>query len=211
MKILIDNGHGINAFTNGKYSPNISSWDIKDPTIYDNRFREGNFNRIIAKKVYNILKAKGYDVELICPEDADISLGTRVRRVNDICNKVGSKNCLFISIHSNANGYGEKFGTASGFSVFVARKCSANSKKLAKIFQLNSEKLNLKGNRSIPGERYWSADFYVLTKTNCPAVLTENLFYDNEKDLKFLLTDKGKDTIVDLHIKSIEEYIKNNK
>ena len=60
MKILIDNGHGMNAFTNGKYSPNISSWDIKDPTIYDNRFREGNFNRIIAKKVYNILKAKGY-------------------------------------------------------------------------------------------------------------------------------------------------------
>ena len=59
MKILIDNGHGINAFTNGKYSPNISSWDIKDPTIYDNRFREGDFITITATNVYKIKKDKG--------------------------------------------------------------------------------------------------------------------------------------------------------
>lgn len=209
MKILIDNGHGINAFTNGKYSPNIASWNIKDSTIYDNRFREGNFNRIIANKVYEVLKAKGYDVELICPEDADISLGTRVKRVNQICDKIGAKNCVFISIHSNACGNGNRFYDASGFSVFVARKCSAESKKLAKIFQLNSEKMDLKGNRSIPGEKYWSADFYVIAKTNCPAVLTENLFYDNEKDLKYLLTEEGKKAIVDLHVKSIEEYLNN--
>jgi N-acetylmuramoyl-L-alanine amidase len=43
--------------------------------------------------------------------------------------------------------------------------------------------------------------------TKCPAVLTENLFQDNKKDVEFLLSEKGKETIVNLHVEGIINYI----
>ena len=76
VKILIDNGHGEN--TMGKQSP-------------DGRLHEYAYAREIAKRVEKCLKCKGYDVERIVPEDFDISLSIRCKRVNDICRKVGSK------------------------------------------------------------------------------------------------------------------------
>ena len=63
VKILIDNGHGVN--TKGKQSP-------------DGRLREYAFAREIAKRVESCLKCKGYDVERIVPEDFDISLLSRL-------------------------------------------------------------------------------------------------------------------------------------
>jgi N-acetylmuramoyl-L-alanine amidase len=42
-------------------------------------------------------------------------------------------------------------------------------------------------------------------------VLTENFFYDNEDDCKFMLSDEGKDAIVELHVRSILEYIAKNE
>ena len=85
MKILVDNGHGAKDITKGKYSPVV---DIKDETVINKRFREGQFNRIIAKKIVEQLKSNGYDAELIVPEDADISLVERCKRVN---NKINNK------------------------------------------------------------------------------------------------------------------------
>jgi N-acetylmuramoyl-L-alanine amidase len=43
--------------------------------------------------------------------------------------------------------------------------------------------------------------------TNCPAVLTENLFMDNKEDVKLLLSEEGKNKIVNLHVKGILTYL----
>jgi N-acetylmuramoyl-L-alanine amidase len=43
--------------------------------------------------------------------------------------------------------------------------------------------------------------------TICPAVLTENLFQDNKEDVNFLLSEKGKQAIVDAHYNGIVKYI----
>lgn len=69
MKILIDNGHGVE--TPGKRSP-------------DGRFREYKYNREIARAVVEHLQLRGYDAELLVPEENDISLEERVRRANRI-------------------------------------------------------------------------------------------------------------------------------
>ena len=42
--------------------------------------------------------------------------------------------------------------------------------------------------------------------TNCPAVLTENLFQDNKEDVEFLLSNKQ--TIVNIHYNAIINYLK---
>ena len=49
--------------------------------------------------------------------------------------------------------------------------------------------------------------FYILKHTNCPAVLTENLFQDNREDVDYLLSDAGKQAIVRLHVKGIIDYL----
>lgn len=92
MKILIDNGHGIN--TPGKRSP-------------DGLFREYKYTREIAKDVVKRLIELGYDAELLVPETEDICLKERVKRVNAVCSELGNNNVILISIHNNASGNGD--------------------------------------------------------------------------------------------------------
>lgn len=197
MKILIDNGHGNNTL--GKCSP-------------DNRLKEYAWAREIAIRLVDKLKTLGYDAQRLTPEEYDVSIPNRVLRANEICKQYGSKNVLLVSVHNNASDNG-KWGTAKGFSVFVSKNASANSKKCARFFTEEAIARNLMGNRSIPAEKYWTwswttADIGILKQSNCPAVLTENLFMDNKEDCDFLLSETGKNMIVDLHVAAIEKYVK---
>ena len=36
------------------------------------------------------------------------------------------------------------------------------------------------------GDPDWEENFYILSKTQCPAVLTENFFMDNKEDLSLI-------------------------
>lgn len=192
MKILIDNGHGYD--TTGKCSP-------------DKSLREYAWAREIAFLVEASLKAKGYDALRIVTEDRDISLGERCRRVNAICKELGKKNVLLVSIHINAAGGDGKWHNATGWSGWVAPNASANSKRLAQILYREAEIRNLQGNRSVPACKYWTGNFAIIRNTNCPAVLTENLFMDNEAEAHYLQTEAGKQAIVDLHVNGIIKYI----
>ena len=53
-------------------------------TLPDGRFREYKYNREIAAAVVEHLKLRGYDAELLVPEEEDISLEERCRRANKI-------------------------------------------------------------------------------------------------------------------------------
>lgn len=197
MKILIDNGHGNNTL--GKKSP-------------DGRLREYEWARDIAQRLEAQLKSRGYDVQRIVPETNDIPITTRCNRVNDICKQVGAKNVVLVSIHNNAAGNGS-WGTANGFSVFVSKNASSNSKKLASIFTDEGIARKMMGNRSIPACKYWTwswtvNDIGILKGTACPAVLTENGFMDNKEECNYLLSEKGKQDFVDLHVAALEKYIK---
>lgn len=202
MKILIDPGHGEN--TPGKRSPKGEFGVL----------REYAFNRAIAKPLVERLKKLGYDAELVVSEDEDISLGERCRRTNRLCDKLGSKNVLFISIHSNASSNCETWQKPSGWSAFVYTKASNASKRLAQCLYDEAEKRGLKGNRAVPDCHYWQSGFYVLKNTKCAAVLTENLFYDNEEEYLYLCSEKGREEIINLHINGIVRYLQemeNNK
>ena len=191
--ILLDNGHGKN--TAGKHSP-------------DKRLYEWSWNREVAKMIHKELKSQGYDVRFVVEEDIDISLRERARRVNAVCAQYGASNVVLVSVHINAAGGDGKWHDARGFSVWIAKKASENSKKLAKLLYDGAEKHGLKGNRWVPKERYWTANFTMVASTNCPAVLTENMFQDNKEDCEWLLSDEGKKTIVDLHVEALKEYLK---
>ena len=189
----------------------------------DGRFREANYGREIVTRLQEELEALCYNVYVdymsLLPQpswkaksyktEQTRELAHRVTRVNALCNHFGKRNCVYISIHNNAASGDGKWHSARGFSVFVNRGVvSDNSKKLARIFTKNAEAMNLMGNRAVPPCKYWDANLYVLKNTYCPAVLTENLFQDNEQDVDFLLSETGKRAIVQLHVQSIGDYVK---
>jgi len=195
MKVLIDNGHGAN--TPGKRSP-------------DGRLREYKYCREIATRLVQELKAKGIDAERIVTEEMDISLQERCRRVNAVCKKLGTKNVLLVSVHNTEAGHGQ-WMTATGWCGYVYTGAGDASRKLAQSLYAAAEKRGLKGNRSVPKTKYWTAGFYILKNTACPAVLTENLFQDNKAEVDFLLSEKGKQAILDLHVEGIVSYLKTLK
>lgn len=192
MKILIDNGHGEDTL--GKCSP-------------DRRLREYAYCREIAQRVSRELSRMGLDAILLVPEKNDIALNERVRRANAWCKKLGAKNVVLVSIHNNAAGADGKWHDARGFSVMISKNASSNSKRLAQIFTRRATDMGLMGNRWVPEERYWVQSLAMTRDTNCPAVLTENLFQDNEEDVTYLLSEEGKQAIARLHVESIIEYI----
>ena len=194
MKIFIDNGHGL--MTAGKRSP-------------DGQFREAFYNREIAKRVVADLVDRGYDAELLVPEDDDVSLEERVRRVNTACFLLGKANVILVSIHVNAAGDGSKWMNATGWSVYTCKERTA-SDKLAECLCESAIK-NFPGRRirtdMSDGDMDWEENFYILRKSLCPAVLTENFFMDSHSDLEYLQSKAGKQAVVDTHVEGIMEYL----
>lgn len=191
LTIILDNGHGSN--TPGKCSPDKSLLEYK-------------WAREIVDMLIKELKALGFNAVKLVPEDIDISLKERVRRANQIY-KDTNKQAILISVHCNAAGADGKWHTANGWSVFVSQNASKNSKRLAKDLYEQAEKRGLKGNRSVPKEKYWVQSLAMCRDTNCPAVLTENMFQDNKADIQLLLSDEGKKKIVETHIQGILDYV----
>ena len=100
-----------------------------------------------------------------------------------------------------------KWHNANGWSVFVAQNASTKSKTLAKCLKEVAEKEGLKIRLQYPDKSYWVQSLAMCRDTNCPAVLTENLFQDNKEDVKFLLSEEGKKKIAELHVKGIINYL----
>ena len=192
IKILLDNGHGIN--TQGKRSP-------------DGRLLEYKYTREIVKMIYDKLKSEGFDAIILTPEEHDVSLSERVKRAN----LQTDKQTILISVHCNAASSDGKWHTAKGWSVFIAQNASNNSKRLADCLANSAEQQNLKVRYYMPGQSYWVQSLAICRDTKCPAVLTENLFQDNKEDVDFLLSDQGKQTIVDLHVNAIKQYAETNR
>ena len=200
MKILIDNGHGID--TPGKRSP-------------DGEFREYRYNREIASALVAGLRERGFVASLLVPEDTDISLGTRVRRVNKVCDEVGANNVILISIHCNAAPPDDgQWHRARGWSAYTT-KGETESDKLADCLYIAAEEiitqkkgLKIRKYGTDPGQKDWEEDFYILKNTRCPAVLTENFFMDNKEDIKYMTSTEGRKSIVQAHIEGIEMYLK---
>lgn len=197
MKILIDTGHGEN--TPGKRSP-------------DGKFREYLYVREIADQVVAQLRQRGYDAERIVMEFSDVALAERARRVNEVCGRLGTKNVILVSIHCNAAGNGE-WMNAKGWSCYTSIGQTKADKLADCFYQVAEEKFAGRNFRKdlTDGDPDWEAGFYMLKKTKCPAVLTENFFMDNKDDVAYLVSPEGRNAVVATHVEAIIKYIQSNE
>lgn len=209
MIILIDNGHGSNV--QGKQSPLLegSGLDVWNIFTENGRFKEWKYTRVIAEDVVSKLKGLGYDARLVVTEKTDISLSERVRRVNTVCNKYGAGNVVLVSVHANAVGDSSQWMNGKGWEAYTT-KGKTKSDVLAEFLYKRAEQ-NLKGRKirkdTTDGDSDKEADFYIIKKAKCPAVLTENFFYDNKDDLAYLTSDEGLHAVERTHVEGILDYV----
>lgn len=193
-KILLDNGHGID--TPGKRSP-------------DGVLLEYAYNREIARAIHEHLSLRGIESELVVPEETDIPLYERCRRINAKALINGIADTAVISIHVNAAGNGQEWMKATGWCAYTFPGHSESDKIATSLY--HSAKRYLKGQRLrtdySDGDPDFEAPFYILKHTYCSAVLTENMFMDALPDYHFLLSDEGKRAIVNLHVDGIQNYL----
>lgn len=195
MKILIDAGHGVD--TPGKRSP-------------DGVFREYYWNRLVADKLQAQLLLNGIDAELVVPETHDISLSQRVARVNEVCSRVGADEVILVSIHANAAGDGSRWMGAKGWSCYTSPGETKSDKLAECLYDAFEEEFRDRKIRKdmSDGDRDWEANFSLLSKTRCPAVLLENFFYDNEEECAWLMQQDTRIRIAEAAAKGIMKYLK---
>jgi len=180
MLVALDAGHGKD--TAGKRSP--------DCTLL-----EYEFNRAIASRVRTILTAHGVSVILTAqPDDLDTSLSARCCAANK------KKANIFVSLHANASGSGT-WDSASGWEIYVYKKGGQAEKLAQSIHSVSLPCLGLK-DRGIK-----EADFYVLRKTNMPAVLIEHGFYTNRGECALLKSTAFRDKCAEVDAKGILNYL----
>ena len=219
LTVILGTAHGKNVA--GKRSP-------------DSIFEEWQYSREIVGLVRRELEAKGckvfvdmQDSEVPLPQTAE--LRARCKYVNELCDKYGTKNCIYVSIHVDAASSGE-WKNAGGWTAYTSpgRTLSdilatylyeAAEKHLAGYAAKMEEgkKKGLYGSNQKPfrkdttdGDPDKEARFYVLVRTKCAAVLTENLFQDNKADVAFLTSEEGKKAIVALHKEAILRFAELN-
>lgn len=187
MKVLIDNGHGHD--TPGKRSP-------KGMLSENVALFEYEFNRDVTCRLELLLIESGMPYHILVPESEDIPLSERVRRANQIHSV---EPCYLVSIHANAGG-------GTGWEVFTS-KGQTKSDEIAEVFFQEAEKafedFRMRKDEG-DGDSDKEAQFYVLRKTTCPAVLTENFFMDHPKDLAYIISDEGRQAIAVMHFKAIK-------
>jgi len=195
MIVILDAGHGgmIDGVyqTSGKRSP---VWDD------GSQYFEGVGNRQIVAKLTAKLKAEGIEVFNANDSEKDMSLKERVAIINEKIKSNPDTEFIGVSVHSNA--FSDQ--RANGWEVFVSNNSSIESILMASLI---NDKMKVEFVDSL-NRGVKTANFYILSKTICPFILTENFFHTNEKECKeILMTDKGQDKIVKLHFDFIVDYL----
>lgn len=189
---ILDNGHG--KETPGKCSPQFGG---HLPILY-----EWEFNRDIVQRVANMCTNAGIRYRVLVPEDNDISLEARCERANRIYRETGGK-CFLLSIHANAGG-------GTGWECYTT-KGETKSDRIAEILANEwraefGDQWKIRADYT-DGDADKESQFYILQHTKCPAVLSENLFFDNYNDYQFLMTDAGRERIAKVHFETIKRLI----
>jgi N-acetylmuramoyl-L-alanine amidase len=175
---LIDPGHG--GMIGGKYM--TDPIDVKFFKHQDGvTAYEGVINRYIAITIIDIMKARGIQCINICPSELDLPMSLRVNYANDLSNFYGIKNCVGISIHSNAGG-------GSGFEIYTGE--GQNQSDVFATMLFNRVKsgfptMKMRTDDS-DGDPDKEAKFYMVKNTLSPWILPEFLFFDYYPDWKLL-------------------------
>ena len=176
-KVFLDPGHG-----------------GSDPGAIANGIYEDELNLTIAKKVQNLLKNQGIEVEMSRTSDVFLTLMQRAELANDY------NGDIFISIHNNA------FSSSSAYGIETYYTSSkSTSKNLATPIQNSMVSKTGGYNRGVK-----TADYVVTKNTTMPASLVEGGFLTNPSEAAKLKTDDYQNKLAKGIADGIVKYLKTN-
>lgn len=210
--MVVDAGHGGND--KGASGPTVDEKDI---------------NLKVADKVASLLEKKMKNVRVVRTRSSDkyVSLADRCRTANS----AGAD--LFVSIHCDSS---EGNSSVEGATVFVpqnkndlstasqsgneakdpeqdagasgpsSRDAARTIAESTRAASLIMDRLAADAGRTRRGVR--KRDFFVLRFTQMPAVLVELDFICNEKQEKYLKSDKGQQALADAIATGVQNYLK---
>ena len=208
---VIDAGHGGVDPETGKYTTGNAKRHHFTDEEGNKTFEilEGVVNRGIAQKLIDLMNQ--YEIpymENTAYTHVDVPLKDRVKLANEEYSK--NRNVYFLSIHSNAittESPGPGSLKAKGFEIFTS-KGQTKSDQLADIaakwYKKDFPDFKFRQDM-VDGDADKEADFYVLRKTACLAFLVENLFFTNEEEAEFLLSEAGQMRIATCFFKVVKE------
>lgn len=187
--IILDNGHGCD--TKGKRSPDLNLG-----------IEEWEFNRDIVRRIGARLHPRGIEYMTLVPEFHSVSLTERVRRVNQA---VEHRRGLLISVHANASGDGNNWTKAQGSAVFVYKGAPTVTRDIAALFDLF-----IAGYGDFSSRGVKDSGFYILKKTSCSAILTENGFMTNSSEALKLRNPEWRERIAYGHFLAITKVLESS-
>lgn len=203
--VYLDAGHGgLDAKGNYVTAPSKMHEHSKG-TFHDGKFfYEGVWNRTLTNLVAKKLDNLKINCLIVSHDYLDLSLQYRV----DIANWYHKfyKQGIFLSNHSNASGN----HSARGFEVYTTPGVT-KSDALAELHwdsvkDLLGDRISFRDDTS-DGDHDKEARFFVLAKTNMPAILVEHLFFDNYDDAVLLLDDEIVERFAEAQVRTVIKYI----
>lgn len=216
--VLVDAGHG--GVIGGKYQTPGKRAYFKDGKLMDvsklgvehceencdSKYYEGVGNRLIRDIVMKMLRDKGIPAVAVTTGNEDVRLSDRVKIINNYAKKYGVKNCLVVSIHSDAFNDPK----AHGWSVYTTKGVTGSDKVSTKAYELAEKKWPKEKLRkdTRDGDPDKEANFYIIAKCSPRAVLFENFFMTNYKDYTTHLNNlAGRTKIAEVIVETIVETI----
>ena len=193
----------------------------------DCEFKEAVFSRLMVNDLVPIMQSYGFNVLVdylgLTPDNVNIKaypnywkdqqraeLNFRVKKVNDICKLHGTDNVIYVSLHVNAAGNKGEWMKGRGWEIFTSPGKTRSDILATCMWNAASNYL-----KEVPttiradwsdGDPDKEANYFVLTKTKCPAVLIENLFMDNKDDLNILMSETGVHCLERIVVEGILNY-----
>jgi N-acetylmuramoyl-L-alanine amidase len=169
--IFLDAGHG-GREASGCYTTAPSKmWDLKKGTFHNGSiFYEGVKNREYADIIAAKLVSKGINVVKIYHPWLDTPLNKRIEVANYYHNNIQPG--IFFSEHSNVS----SDNNGRGFSIWTSIKQDKSDILACEFVKMYKEDL------SNDITKYFIDELYILKETDMPALLAENLFFDQYDD-----------------------------
>lgn len=195
---ILDPGHG--GVINNEYSCLAGGRKIITEKY---SFYEGEFNRAIVNRVVEKLTVNKIPFFVTTSDYEDLPIHFRAAKANLIFSN--HPNTYLISIHSNGGG-------GRGFEFFTSPG-DTSADPIGEFFGQALKKNKILGPFGLrvdlsDGDLDKEAEFGILTKTRCPAVLFENLFFDNPSEIKYLLDNRFRQILADFYFETIRDFLR---
>jgi N-acetylmuramoyl-L-alanine amidase len=200
--VAIDAGHGgINRF--GQYTTAPRKMFDHGPSFEFHNggiFYEGVSNRRIANALAAMLLKEGIPHMMVSHQSLDTPLKRRVAQANAV------RAALYVSIHSNAS----PNHNARGWEVFTSPGKTASDEAATMLYEEMKELFGVE----IDYRTVWTdrdpdkeENFYVLRATKMPAILVENLFFDNHQDALKLHLKSTVERMAEAKLRMIKRFL----